>query len=81
MRRWKSIKISFCHFSGSTDENVSFKFQSFKIDWLRNRLSGQKFNVLYFKKISFQSDYHDLIGISADLVDALEETALGNMVS
>uniref|UniRef100_A0A0L8HIW6 LisH domain-containing protein ARMC9 n=1 Tax=Octopus bimaculoides TaxID=37653 RepID=A0A0L8HIW6_OCTBM len=28
-----------------------------------------------------QGDYHDLIGISADLVDALEETALGNTVS
>lgn len=33
------------------------------------------------KCAKLQSDYHDLIGISADLVDALEETALGNMIS
>lgn len=33
------------------------------------------------KCAKLQSDYHNLIGISADLVDALEETALGNMIS
>ena len=29
----------------------------------------------------FQADYHNLIGITADLVDALEQTVQGKTVS
>ena len=29
----------------------------------------------------FQADYHNLIGITADLVDALEQTVQGKVVS
>ncbi|GAB1605954.1 domain-containing ARMC9-like isoform X2 [Argonauta hians] len=47
----------------------------------RLNVSNTELNRFMKSNAKIQADYHDLIGISADLVDALEETALGNIVS
>ncbi len=37
--------------------------------------------ILWFLYFVLQSDYHNLIGITAELVDSLEQCINGNMVS
>uniref|UniRef100_A0A8C8S1D0 LisH domain-containing protein ARMC9 n=1 Tax=Pelusios castaneus TaxID=367368 RepID=A0A8C8S1D0_9SAUR len=82
LEKFLSLTLKACHTPRLLTLYVSFQKNVLKIQLHQQLVEAERRTMTYLKRFNkIQLDYHNLIGVTAELVDSLEATVSGKMIT